>query len=98
MTRDVRFWHKADIRFVAHSRRSRRPMLRFQRVGRVVWFAPFNATSREALAARLGLLPFSGGVTHHVRYWHSGTSGSALHTSAIGGKADMRLCTAHVCF
>ena len=33
-------------------------MLRFNRAGRVVRFAPFNANAREALAARLGLLPF----------------------------------------
>jgi hypothetical protein len=33
-------------------------MLRFNRAGRVVRFAPFNVNAREALAARLGLLPF----------------------------------------
>ena len=33
-------------------------MLHSSRAGRVVRFAPFNVNAREALAARLGLLPF----------------------------------------
>jgi hypothetical protein len=32
----------------------------FRRAGCVVWFAPFNVLSREAPAARLGLLPIEG--------------------------------------
>jgi hypothetical protein len=48
------------------------PCYVFNRAGRVVWFAPFNATSREVLAARLGLLLFRDGQsnTRQVRYWH----------------------------
>ena len=35
-------------------------------------------------------------LSNNVRYWHIADIRSALHMSAIGGKADMPFCTAYV--
>ena len=51
----------------------------------------YNAIAREALAARLGLLPFLVSAIGTKR-----TYARALQMSAFGGKADMPFCTANV--
>ena len=52
----LRNWHLADMYDVTDAPDD--PCYVFNRAGRVVWFAPFDAASREALAERLGLLLF----------------------------------------
>jgi len=37
-------------------------------------------------------------ITRNVRYWPKADIASCTDMSAFGGKADMPVCTAHVCF
>ena len=55
--------------------------------GRCFGLPLYSAIAREALAARLGLLPFSASTM--FAYGTKRTCAGALHMSAFGGKADI---------